>query len=224
MVMTPLKKPLPPHASKEPRISICNYQSICKELVLVLLLFFVFDYLLSPLLDLVEVMPLLLLSGLVKTLLLLCLMRFRRYNIATGGRLPLLRMILTFLLLFVLNALSAFLFRGQSALLFPPASGSFQVLVLFLMMAISVFFEELLYRAYLLERLQKLGASRILAMLISGLLFSTGHVYLGARGVAFALVSSFLLTRLYYRSGGIRAGFIVHLAYNLIILKFNGYW
>ena len=209
------------YAAKIPSISIQDYQSVCKDLGVSLCLFLLFDLSLSPLLNSVAATPVLLVSGVAKIALLLLFMKLKGYVEFIGHRLPLLNMLFSLFLLFVLNILITVLFRGDADFLFP--ADSFQGFIMMLMLAAAVIFEELMFRAYLLEAMKRLAAPRGLAMFLAGILFSIGHIYLGLQGVMFAFFSSLVLSHLYYRSGGAAAGMFVHFAYNIIVLRLNGY-
>lgn len=202
-----------------------DYRSTYKEIFLFLSGFFVLEILLSLLLSALSLpINLILLSSAVfRTILLLLLMYIRGYKPIFSGTLPPLTMLLSLATLFLLNMLISLLFGTEGALPFTPAVDLPTRITLWAMLTLLAFFEELLYRALLLEALQKAGSKRITALFIAGLLFAIGHIYLGVQGLLFALSSAFVLGWLYHRSGGLWAGFIVHLVYNLSIVQLAGF-
>ena len=192
---------------------------------LVIIFFFAIDYTTSFFLSpLAEATILLLTTATVKTTMLIFLLKWRAYSLGLRGHFHLPPMLLALATLFGLNILTSLLSKEDVIPIFQPASGLLQIFLFMLMVTLSVFFEELLYRRYLLVALKKAGVGSMKAACIAGILFATGHVYLGIQGIVFAFLSSLVLAWLYNRSRWIGPGFIVHLAYNTIILKIHGFW
>ncbi len=126
--------------------------------------------------------------------------------------------------IFILNYISSFLPLGAELELFSPADGIRESLSIVFMVSVSVAFEEFAYRVYLLQALERAGAPARLAVLASSLLFSVGHLHMGLPGIVFSFTSAFLLCWLYYWGESFFTPFGVHLAYNLGILAFHGYY
>ena len=60
--------------------------------------------------------------------------------------------------------------------------------------------EEIVFRAFILDRLCQLSGSRHLAALVSSVLFSLMHIYQGANGVITTFIAGILFATLYLRS------------------------
>lgn len=84
------------------------------------------------------------------------------------------------------------------------------------------YMEELFFRSYAIRRLEELGLSPQLAVLLSAVLFSLGHVYQGARGLLFALLAGLLLGYLFSRVRRIHPLAVGHGVYNYLGLLFSG--
>lgn len=92
-----------------------------------------------------------------------------------------------------------------------------------LIFSISAFFEEVLYRFYLIEGFFNLIKKKnILIISITEFLvcflFSIGHLYLGYLSVINALLAHVILRICYKTTGNIYSGFIAHFCYNIISL------
>ncbi len=122
-------------------------------------------------------------------------------------------------LLFILNALSSLLPSGGTG----PAGLARPLFVLIISMSLAALNEELLFRGYLLQALERFGTTRRASVLISAALFSAGHIYLGVAGTVFSFSAALVLAGAYQISGGIRAGLLAHLVYNFGILAAHGY-
>lgn len=84
------------------------------------------------------------------------------------------------------------------------------------------YMEELFFRSYAISRLERLGLSSGLAILVSAVLFALGHVYQGVRGVLFALLAGLLLGYLFGRIRRIHPLALGHGVYNYLGLLFSG--
>lgn len=78
--------------------------------------------------------------------------------------------------------------------------------------------EEIFYRAYLLTRLETLGAPRIAAIAISSLLFSVGHLYQGAAAAVFAALMGAGLAFAWQKTRSLHGLAIAHGAYNALVI------
>lgn len=88
----------------------------------------------------------------------------------------------------------------------------------------AAFYEEVIYRFYLIERLNitfnsknKL-ALKIIFEVIGTILFALGHFYLGVLSVLNAAIAHLILRLCFKKSGNIYCGFAAHFAYNMISL------
>ena len=84
------------------------------------------------------------------------------------------------------------------------------------------YMEELFFRAYTIRRLQQLGLKPGVAVAISALLFSMGHLYQGVQGVLFAVLAGTLLGVLYLRYERVHPLAIGHGLYNYLGLLLSG--
>ncbi|MGI9256358.1 MAG: CPBP family intramembrane glutamic endopeptidase [Salinispira sp.] len=185
---------------------------------LCLIFFLIFDYFLAFLTSFFSLLPVFLPGNIIKILLLIFFMRRYGLTAGLGGNFQPISMSIALVILFLLNMASTVLFNSEAGLYLP--QDQFTILLLMMIM-ISAVSEELFYRAWLLEVFDTVGRNR--ATLLAGLIFSAGHIYQGLPGVLFSLCASFVLAALYYRSGGVKAGIIVHIMYNLIIFSVNQY-
>ncbi len=185
---------------------------------LCLIFFLIFDYILSFLASFFSFIPIFLLGHIIKILSLIFFMRRYGLTAGTGGNFQPISMSIALVILFLLNMASTVLFNPDAELYIP--RDQFTIL-LFMMIMVSAVSEELFYRAWLLEVFNTVGRNR--ATLLAGLIFSAGHIYQGLPGVLFSLCASFVLAALYYRSGGVKAGIVVHIMYNLIIFSVHEY-
>ena len=94
-----------------------------------------------------------------------------------------------------------------------------------IILAISAFYEETLYRQYLPETLMEIIPRKGKAMfwiseIISIILFALAHRYMGLVPVINALVSGAILRFSYRKTGSIYAGLIAHFTYNILLVAF----
>lgn len=82
--------------------------------------------------------------------------------------------------------------------------------------------EELFFRAYLIMRLDQLGAAPAVTIVLSALLFSLGHIYEGVVGALTALVSGVFLAMIYRRGRNLHQVALSHALYNFAVLLLSG--
>ena len=85
------------------------------------------------------------------------------------------------------------------------------------MLAIGVT-EEVLFRAYLMRRLQQLGLQSWRAVAVSALLFAAGHLYQGPTAFAFAALAGVALGLVWLRAPSIGAFAAGHAMYNTVVV------
>jgi len=78
--------------------------------------------------------------------------------------------------------------------------------------------EELFFRGYLLLRFRQFGASPLVAVVASSLLFAVGHGYQGLPALVFAFSAGLFLGILWTRRPGIVSFTLGHGAYNIVAL------
>jgi membrane protease YdiL (CAAX protease family) len=83
---------------------------------------------------------------------------------------------------------------------------------------VSAYREELFFRAYLLTRMEQLGAAPALAAASSALLFSAQHVYEGWMGVAMSAVLGVFLAVIFRRTRNLNTIAAAHGMYNFTVL------
>ncbi len=82
--------------------------------------------------------------------------------------------------------------------------------------------EEIYFRAYLIMRLDQIGAAPAVTVAISALLFAAGHSYEGFAGMIIALFSGIFLALLYRRSRNLHQVALSHALYNFVVLLLSG--
>jgi uncharacterized protein len=82
--------------------------------------------------------------------------------------------------------------------------------------------EELFFRAYLIMRLDQLGAAPAVTVILSALLFSVGHLYEGVTGALVALASGAFLALIYRRGRNLHQVALSHAVYNFVVLVLSG--
>lgn len=90
--------------------------------------------------------------------------------------------------------------------------------LLLLTCLITGYTEEIFFRGYLLSLLEKEGAGKIPALLISSLLFSAGHGYEGLPGILFSFLSGVILSLLFYSKRNLHSLSLGHGLYNFLSL------
>jgi len=81
--------------------------------------------------------------------------------------------------------------------------------------------EELLFRGYLIARIQQMGRSRRSAVIASAVLFSIGHGYQGVPALVFSFCAGIVLGALWLRRSHLGAFAAGHAAYNLAALALS---
>ena len=85
------------------------------------------------------------------------------------------------------------------------------------MLAIGVT-EEVLFRAYLMRRLQQLGLQSWWAVVVAALLFAAGHLYQGPTAFVFAALAGGALGLVWLRTPSIGAFAAGHAMYNTVVV------
>lgn len=75
--------------------------------------------------------------------------------------------------------------------------------------------EELFFRAYLIYRLRQIGPGTVAAVVLSALMFASGHAYQGIAALAFAAVAGCTLGALWVRRPDLAAFAAAHSVYNI---------
>ncbi len=78
--------------------------------------------------------------------------------------------------------------------------------------------EELFFRAYLLTRFTRFGLAPLPAVVLSTLLFASGHLYQGAAGLIVALAQGVYFGLLFLRRRRLHELALAHALYNLTVL------
>lgn len=78
--------------------------------------------------------------------------------------------------------------------------------------------EEVLFRAYLMHRLQQLGLPQLRAVLTAALLFAVGHLYQGATAFVFAAAAGIALGLMWLRIPSIGSFAAGHAIYNTVVV------
>lgn len=94
-----------------------------------------------------------------------------------------------------------------------------------IILAVSAFYEETLYRQYLPETLMEIiprkgKATAWFSEILCVTMFALAHRYMGFVPVINALVSGAILRFSYKKTGSIYAGFIAHFTYNILLVVF----
>ena len=174
----------------------------------------------------------LLIQNVPRILLLLYLMEIdggawsQRFGLSwKASRLPLQALGIALALLIVsvvTNLVSRTLgFGGEPPFRFDSASPLAYLLSAFSLLSVG-YMEELFFRSYAITRLEQLGLSSTMAILVSALLFSLGHSYQGVQGLLFALLAGLALGYLFQKIHRIHPLAIGHAAYNYAGLLFSG--
>ena len=78
--------------------------------------------------------------------------------------------------------------------------------------------EEIFFRAYLLTRLEQIGASVYAAIAVSSILFGIGHLYQGYMGLIVALTEGIYFSFIFHRKRNVHLTAIAHSLYNFTVL------
>lgn len=84
--------------------------------------------------------------------------------------------------------------------------------------------EELLFRGYLIARIQQMGRSGRSAVIASAVLFSIGHGYQGVPALVFSFCAGIVLGGLWLRRAHLGAFAAGHAAYNLAALALSAWY
>jgi membrane protease YdiL (CAAX protease family) len=98
---------------------------------------------------------------------------------------------------------------GDAPSFLTPGSRAAYVLALFLVVLVSIS-EEVIFRGYLIVRLVAVSRSRLLAVLLSTLIFASGHGYQGASGVAAVFMIGLVLSCVYLWRKSLVAPIVMH--------------
>ncbi len=97
---------------------------------------------------------------------------------------------------------------------------SYSQLILIFVFSITVgYWEELFFRAYLLNRFEDIGISQKVSILLSSLLFSIGHLYEGYMGVMITFFIGLYLAHTFLKFRNLHINAIAHCLYNFAILS-----
>jgi membrane protease YdiL (CAAX protease family) len=159
------------------------------------------------------VIPLILLAALLCLLYLLGQPGFPRRRLWNAGafRHHLRRMLRVLLPLAALAALLSYLYDPARFLTFPRQMPVFWLLVMLLYPVLSAYPQELIYRAFFVQRYACLFRSERGLMLASALAFGWSHVFLGNWiAPVFATLGGLLFARTYLRSGSLLQAALEH--------------
>lgn len=135
----------------------------------------------------------------------------------------------TFAFLFVNSLIFSFLstfdfFKSRTDIKIQLPVGFTQWIFCIINFGFAAFYEEVIYRFYLVERLNSIFNRKnriwwkILFETIGTILFAFGHYYLGILSVMNAAIAHLILRLCFKKSGNIYCGFAAHFAYNMISL------
>ncbi|TKG90388.1 CPBP family intramembrane metalloprotease [Puteibacter caeruleilacunae] len=161
-------------------------------------------------------LPLLLVAAVIASVILLSDKRFnfRKLFNVNGVLSELLNMFLIFIPVALIMAIMVYLFNEEYFFYLPLTKTKAWVILMFIYPVFSIIPQAILYRALFFYRYRRLVGSRTRLLILSGFLFSFGHIFFGNWvAVVLTLIGGLLFAWRYQKTGSLLLSILEHILY-----------